>query len=163
LKKFTLLLSLLSLSCFATEETQTKNYSIGIGMGAMYSGIGANFSLVSENNLKYVSAGCTAYGSTNGAECGAGIGWITTELFDFDTNNHGFGIYAGILGKENYATFEDNKYSFHEDNIYGAGVSYTYFMNGINKSGTTFGISIHATNAEYDGRYGSFLQVGYQF
>jgi hypothetical protein len=36
-------------------------------------------------------------------------------------------------------------------------------MNGINQSGVTFGASIHATNAEYAGRYGAFFQVGYQF
>ena len=163
MKKILLLLPLLSLSCLATEENQTKNYSIGVGMGALYSGIGANFSLVSENDLKYISAGCTAYGSTNGAECGVGIGWITTELFDFGNNKHGFGIYAGILGKENSYTYENNQYSFDENNYYGAGVSYTYFMSGINQSGLNFGVSLHATNADYDGKYGGFFQIGYQF
>ena len=163
MKKLILLLPLLSLSCFATEEKEAKNYSIGLGMGAMYSGIGANFSLVSENDLKYISAGCTAYGSTNGAECGIGAGWITTELFDFGNNKHGFGIYAGLLGEESSYTYKNNQYSNDESNIYGAGLSYTYFMNGINQSGLTLGISIHATNADYDGKYGSFLQVGYQF
>ncbi len=46
---------------------------------------------------------------------------------------------------------------------YGAGLSYTYFMNGINKSGTTFGVSIHATNSDFEDSYGGFFQVGYQF
>lgn len=154
---------MLSFSCFAEEYSQSKNYSVGLGMGAMYSGIGANIALVSKNDFKYISAGCTAYGSNNGAECGFGIGWVTADLFDFDTNNHGFGIYAGMLGEERYTTFKNNQYAFHENNYYGAGVSYTYFMNGINKPGATFGISFHATNAEYDGRYGAFLQLGYQF
>jgi len=163
LKKLALLVPLLSFNCFSEENVQDKIYSFGFGMGAMYSGIGANISLVSKNDLKYISTGCTAYGSINGAECGFGVGWVTADLFDFETNNHGLGIYAVMLGKERFATFENNQYSFHENNYYGAGVSYTYFMNGINKSGTTIGISFHATNAEYEGRYGSFLQVGYQF
>ena len=163
MKKIFLLLSILSLNCFASEESQTKNYSAGLGLGAMYSGIGANIALVSKSDFKYISAGCTAYGSANGYECGFSVGWVTADLFDFETNNHGFGVYAGILGKENYASFENNKYSYHEDNYYGAGVSYTYFVNGIDQSGVTFGISIHATNAQYDGRFGSFFQIGYQF
>jgi len=160
LKKFILLLSLLPLSCLAAEESQTKNYSIGVGIGAMYSGIGANFSFVSENDLKFISAGCTAYGSTNGAECGVGIGWIKTDLFGADSNKHGFGIYGGSLGKEHRSPYPS---VFEEYDIYGAGVSYTYFMNGINKSGTTFGVSIHATNAQFEDNIGGFFQVGYQF
>jgi len=163
LKKLLLLLPIISLNCLAGENVQNKTYSIGLGLGAMYSGVGANFSFVSQNDLKYISAGCTAYGSINGAECGFGVGWVKTDLFDFDNYNHGFGIYAGILGQENYATFDSNQYSYHEDNIYGVGVSYTYFMNGIDKSGVNFGISIHGTNAEYDDNYGGFFQVGYQF
>jgi hypothetical protein len=95
---------MLSLSCFAKENSQTENYSVGIGMGAMYSGIGANIALVSKNDFKYISAGCTEYSSAYGSECGFGIGWVTTDLFDFETNNHGFGIYAGMLGTERYAT-----------------------------------------------------------
>jgi hypothetical protein len=163
LKKLILLLPILSFSCFAEENSQTENYSIGIGMGAMYSGIGANVAVVSKNDFKYISAGCNAYSSANGSECGFSIGWVTTDLFDFATNNHGFGIYAGMLGTERYATLKNNQYSFQEHNYYGAGASYTYFVNGINKSGVTFGISFHATNAEFEGKSGGFFQLGYQF
>ena len=163
LKKTILLLPLLSLSCFAAEDSKTKNYSVGLGMGAMYSGIGANISFVSKTDLKYVSAGCTEYSSSTGASCGFGTGWITTELFNFDSNNHGFGIYGGALGKEKIHSIENGEYSYNEENIYGVGLSYTYFINGIDKSGATLGISMHATNAESEGSYGGFLQIGYQF
>jgi hypothetical protein len=104
-----------SFSCFAEENSQTENYSIGIGMGAMYSGIGANVAVVSKNDFKYMSAGCNAYSSANGSECDFSIGWVTTDLFDFATNNH------------------------------------------------SFGISFHATNAEFEGKGGGFFQLGYQF
>jgi hypothetical protein len=163
LNKLILLLPMLSFSCFAEENSQTNNYSLGLGMGAMYSGLGANIALVSKNDFKYISAGCTAYGSTSGAECGFGVGWVTADLFDFEKNNHGFGIYAGMMGKESYTTFKNNQYSSHENNYYGVGISYTYFVNGINKSGVTFGISLHATNADYEGKGGGLFQVGYQF
>ncbi len=167
MKKLALLLLLLSFNSFAEENNQDKDYSIGLGLGAMYSGIGANFSFVSKNDLKYISAGCTEYSSTTKASCGFGAGWIKTDLFDFNSNKHGFGLYVSSVGKEAYysytSTTDGVEYYRHENNIYGAGVSYTYFMNGIDQSGTTFGISIHATNADVEGNYGGFFQVGYQF
>tara|TARA_B100000809_G_scaffold258723_1_gene302402 strand:+ start:680 stop:1159 length:480 start_codon:yes stop_codon:yes gene_type:complete len=159
LKKLALLLPLLSLNCFAEESDQDKNYSIGLGIGAMYSGIGTNFSFVSENDLKYISAGCTEYSSATDAACGFGVGWIKTDLFGSKSNKHGFGIYATLIGKER----PPSSIVYDVQDYYGAGVSYTYFTNGINQSGVTFGASIHATNAEYDGRYGAFFQIGYQF
>ena len=98
MKKLALLLPLLSLNCIAEESDQDKNYSVGLGMGAMYSGIGTNFSLVSENDLKYISAGCTEYSSATKASCGFGIGWIKTDLFGSKSNKHGLGIYATLIG-----------------------------------------------------------------
>jgi hypothetical protein len=167
LKKLALLLPLISLNCFAEENKQDKDYSIGLGLGAMYSGIGTNLSFVSENDLKYISAGCVEYSSRNGSTCGFGAGWIKTDLFGANSNKHGFGVYVSIVGNESYASYtsttEGVEYYEHDSDIYGAGVSYTYFMNGINKSGTTFGVSIHATNADFEDSYGGFFQVGYQF
>ncbi len=167
MKKLLFLFTLLSLNCFAEENTQDKGYSIGIGIGAMYSGIGTNISFTSENDLKYISAGCTEYSSLRGSACGFGAGWITTGLFDSDSNKHGFGVYISSVGEEDYysytSTTDGVEYYRHENDIYGAGISYTYFTNGINHSGTTFGISIHATNADVEGSVGGFFQVGYQF
>jgi len=167
LKELILLLSVISLNCFAEDNHQDKNYSIGLGLGAMYSGIGTNFSFVSESDLKYLSAGCVEYSSRNGSSCGFGAGWIKTNLFGVNANKHGFGVYVSLVGNETYTsdttTSEGVEYYRHESDIYGAGVSYTYFMNGINKSGTTLGVSIHATNADFEDNYGVFFQVGYQF
>jgi hypothetical protein len=163
LKKLALLLSLISISTFAEENYPKKQYSIGLGMGAPYSGLGANFSLLSKTDMKYVSLGCTEYSSRYGSSCGFGAGWIVTDLFDYDSNNHGLGVYVSKVGEERYATLVDGKFRYYEDDYYGVGISYTYFMNGIDKSGTTFGVSIHATNADYDARYGGLFQVGYQF
>lgn len=141
--------------------------SVGLGVGFMYSGIGGNLAFVDDDSMKYISLGCVSYGSTDGARCGGGIGWITTDLFNFESNKHGFGIYAGIVGNEGYSSYSSSSDSTdiyrHNNTVYGAGVSYTFFTRGINKRGTTLGFSIHASNAEFDNKYGGFLQVGYQF
>lgn len=166
MKKLALLLPFLSLNCFA-EETQDKDFSIGIGIGSMYTGIGANLSLLSEHDLKYIAVGCVEYSSRFGSTCGFGAGWIKTDLFDFDSNKHGFGVYISLVGHESYVSYtsttEGVETHLHDDDVYGAGISYTYFMNGINQSGATFGASVHATNASAKSEYGGFLQVGYQF
>jgi|TARA_B110000211_G_scaffold219086_1_gene264539 hypothetical protein len=167
LRKLALLLPFLSLNCFAEDGMQDNNYSVGLGIGAMYAGLGTNFSLVSKNDLKYISAGCVEYNSSTKGTCGFGLGWIKTDLFDTNSNKHGFGLYVSLTGSESYVSYTSSSTrdeSFrHDSDIYGAGVSYTYFMNGIDEPGTTFGLSIHATNADFEDSYGGFFQVGYQF
>ncbi len=163
MKKLAFALSLLSLTCFAEETPPEAQYTVGLGMGSLYSGIGANFGFISKIDMKYISAGCTEYSSRNGSSCGFGLGWITTDLFNADSNKHGFGIYASLVGEENYATLKNGKYDFHSNSIYGVGASYTFFMNGIDRSGMTLGASIHVTNADYEDNFGGFLTVGYQF
>ena len=167
MKKLIIVLSALSFSCVADDITQEKEYSVGLGVGFAYSGIGGNFSFVSKTDIKYISAGCveisTISGSIEDTTCGFGVGWIMTDLFDFNSNKHGIGIYATLVGNERYGVPEGNGYTFHDNDIYGAGVSYTYFLNGIDQSGFNFGISAHATNADYEDSFGGFLQAGYQF
>ena len=167
MKKLALLFSLISLNCFAEENIQDNDYSIGLGLGTMYSGIGTNLSFVSEKDLKYISAGCVGYSSNQGSTCGFGAGWIKTDLFDANSNKHGFGIYVSLVGNESYYSYTTSTEGVenynHERDVYGAGVSYTYFVNGINKSGVTFGVSFHATNANFEGRFGGLFQLGYQF
>lgn len=161
MKKLVLVLSIISGSLIAQESTFDSQYSVGVGMGAAYSGLGANFALLSNTDMKYVSVGCVEYSSRYGSTCGLGIGWIVTDLFDSDSNKHGLGVYATKAGHEVYATTEN--FNIKENEYYGAGVSYTYFMNGINKPGLNFGISAHATNAKHEEKINGFLQVGYQF
>ena len=161
MKKLVLVLSFISGSVIAQESTFDRQYSVGVGMGAAFSGLGANFALLSKTDMKYVSVGCVEYSSRYGSTCGLGIGWIVTDLFDSNSNKHGFGVYATKAGHESYVTSEN--FDIKDNEYYGAGVSYTYFMNGINKPGFNFGISAHATNAKYDEKINGFLQIGYQF
>tara|TARA_R110000772_G_scaffold28437_15_gene71711 strand:- start:6349 stop:6852 length:504 start_codon:yes stop_codon:yes gene_type:complete len=167
LKKLALILPILSVNCFAQLNNQEQQYSVGIGMGALYTGLGANIALLSQNDMKYLSLGCVEYSSRFGSTCGFGAGWVKTDLFNFDNNKHGFGIYASLVGSEVSVKYTQsdfgNDYILKEHDYYGLGLSYTYFFNGINNSGTTLGVSIHGTNADFDSRFASFLQVGYQF
>tara|TARA_R110000737_G_scaffold268494_1_gene275927 strand:- start:3312 stop:3893 length:582 start_codon:yes stop_codon:yes gene_type:complete len=164
LKKLALILSTLSLSCLADSNVDNNSYAVGLGVGAMYSGLGTNFALVSKTDMKYISAGCVKYSSFSGSTCGFGAGWIMTDLFGAKSNKHGVGVYVSLVDNERYtsntSTTEGTKYFRHESDIYGAGVSYTYFINGIDRSGFNFGLSAHVTNAD---NFGGFLQVGYQF
>lgn len=157
-----------SFSCSAFAQTTpaddqdiASQISVGVGLGTMYSGLGANVAWTSPTDLKYVSAGCTAQ-----KECGLGIGWIKTDLFDSASNKHGMGIYLSKVDEEwqwDVRNVDGRMvYDGEEKDVYGLGLSYTYFMNGINKSGTTAGVSFHATNSDYDDKE-IWLQLGYQF
>lgn len=159
MKTLVLLLTMVSAPVLAQDSLSDHNYSLGVGMGAPYSGLGANVVLVSDTDMKYISAGCTEYSSRFGWSCGVGAGWIVTNLFSTASNKHGVGVYVSKAGHEEYYTANTLK----EHDYYGAGLSYTYFMRGINKPGFTFGASIHASNAKRDDKVGGFIQVGYQF
>lgn len=163
MKKIVLFLALIAMSAAASESEADKQYSVGVGMGAAYSGLGANFALISNTDMKYVSVGCVEYSSRYGSTCGVGIGWIVTDLFNANSNKHGLGVYVTKAGHESYVSRAGDTFRIDENKYYGAGISYTYFMNGINKPGVNFGISAHATNAKYDEKINGFLQVGYQF
>jgi hypothetical protein len=136
--------------------TNAEDISVGVGAGMSYSGLGAIVAYVSETDMKYVSAGCVSYSSSSGSTCGAGIGWIKTDLFDSDSNKHGLGAYLGVVGVET-AFLRDDKA------VYGAGLGYHYFFNGIDKSGFNLGITVVAADTEDDDKFGLSLQAGYQF
>jgi hypothetical protein len=158
---FLLLMPAPGLSQQATVE---PSFALSIGIGSIYNGIGGNVAYVSEQDMKYVSYGCTEITTDNKlSECGFGIGWIRTDLFNADTNKHGIGIYLSQVDEE--FTFNiNNPKNFHKQNILALGLSYTYFHNGINNSGFNAGFSVDVNNGDgRKSRYGSFLQVGYQF
>jgi len=130
-------------------------FTFGAGVGSFNSGIGINAGIQSETDLKYVSLGCVSYSSLNGETCGAGIGWVTTTLFDSNNTKHGTSLYLGIVGSEN--NYFDN------DPIYGLGLGYHYFLNGISNSGLNIGFSLVAGSKNSGTDIGGMLQAGYQF
>jgi hypothetical protein len=146
----------LPLAFFVSNQSKANdNFTFGIGFGSMYSGMGVNAGIKSETDLKYISVGCVSYSTLSGEACGAGIGWVTTQLFSSNNTNHGTSIYAGIVGSEN-----DH---FNNDPVYGVGLGYHYFFNGIGDSGTTLGLTLVAGDENHGIGMGGMLQLGYQF
>ena len=132
--------------------------SFGVGIGALYSGVGVNIGLRSDGDFKYFAAGCFGIGYSNNSgwrlPCGIGVGWIWAGLLSEDDNRNSFGFYVGPVGIDNS---NDDKAS------YGLGVTYLYFLQGINASGWNVGIT-PAIGKEHGGTKGALLiNVGYQF
>ena len=159
-----LFLLLVPAPALSQQATVEPSFAFGMGIGSIYNGIGGNVSYVSEQDMKYVSYGCIEITTSNKlSECGFGIGWIRTDLFNAETNKHGIGIYLNQVDEE--LTFNiNNPENFDKENILALGLSYTYFHNGINNSGFNAGLSLDVNNGDSrNGRYGGVLQVGYQF
>lgn len=130
-----------------------ERYSLGLGVGTSYSGLGANISKISDDDMKYVSAGCLAYSTRSGSVCGGGIGWIKTGMFGMKSNKHGLGGYLGVVGSGRQSN------GYKPD--YGVGFGYHYFLRGIDKPSFNFGASL-AKGKDERGVY-ILLQAGYQF
>lgn len=143
---------LLSIFLFLTSADAEESYSFGLGMGTSYSGLGVNISQRSESDMKYLSAGCVGYSSIFGSACGAGVGWIRTDLFETNSNKHGFGAYLGVVGSKS----KFRGVSYDKKAKYGVGIGYHYFFSGISESGANIGLTLVSDNA-------ALLQWGYQF
>lgn len=139
----------------SSQTLANDNFTFGIGAGSLYSGFGVNIGFQSKTDLKYISAGCVSYSSLYGETCGVGAGWVKTDVFDFQTPKHGISLYVGIVGDE----YDD----FDRKAVYGAGLGYHYFFNGINNSGVNLGFTIVAGNENDEFVTGGMFQVGYQF
>ena len=150
-----IILFLVSTETYASD----KNLSFGMGAGALYSGIGLNVGVRSEKDFRFIAAGCVelSYTSVSGwqAACGVGAGWIWTNILSRTSNKHGMGIYLGSIAS-------DGK-SLDPKTIYGAGISYNYFLKGIDKSGWNLGVTPAIGRYRGDNRGYLLLQAGYQF
>ncbi|ALO35052.1 hypothetical protein CMT41_10245 [Colwellia sp. MT41] len=74
---------LLPLTLVVSSPTfASDDFTFGIGLGSLYSGIGVNTGMQSNVDLKYISAGCVSY-SSQGSTCAMGIGWVKTDIFGF--------------------------------------------------------------------------------
>lgn len=164
MNKFALIFSFFSVSALASDVIDENSLSFAVGAGAPYAGLGGHVAKVSDTDMKYLSLGCIQYSSLMGSACGLGAGWMVTDLFDATSNKHGFGVYALQNAGEEIASRGEGVFAEYQFQRYSAlGLNYTYFSNGINQSGFTFGLSIHATNADYDEKINGMFQIGYQF
>ncbi|MDX1253494.1 MAG: hypothetical protein IDH49_14840 [Gammaproteobacteria bacterium] len=156
-----------------------EKFSFGAGVGAMYSGLGINVGLKTERQLKYVAAGCLGHSRSRSGDgvdsvderdwaCGVGAGMLRTDLFGAGNNKHGLGLYVGAVGSANESDPKviqrpgSMTVVYGVKPIYGIGISYVYFWNGIFDKGLNLGIT-PAVGFD-NGAWGSLLlQAGYQF
>ncbi len=134
--------------------------SVGVGAGALYSGIGVNVGMRGENTFGYLAAGCIGIGYSNNEgwklPCGVGAGWIWTDVLAKANNRHGLGIYVGPVG---HIAVANGDWKVR----YGAGLTYVYFFGDVVARGLNLGIT-PALGKEYGDYRGSLLiNVGYQF
>lgn len=135
-----------------------NEFSFGLGLGALYAGLGVNFGTRSNYDFKYAAVGCTSvqHSSTNhtNASCGGSVGWLWTGVVSPDDRNHSFGIYIGPV------EFSSRDVGHA---IYGAGATYEFFPRGIDTSGWNFGATLATGRENRSTKVGLFLNAGYQF
>jgi hypothetical protein len=130
--------------------------SFGLGLGALYNGLGGNFALVTANDFKYVSVGCSeaSHSSRDGTNvtCGVGVGWLMSDILTKRNSKHGLGL--------NIALDYDQLQSELEPTIR---MPYVYFFRGIDRRGWNVGAA-PLIRWDADGtELGVMFEVGYQF
>ncbi|MDQ7015621.1 MAG: hypothetical protein Q9N68_04510, partial [Gammaproteobacteria bacterium] len=143
----------LSLAFFSTATFAT-DYSLGIGFGLPYSGLGLNISVNEHNSSKFLSTGCIAHqnnSDNSSSACGIGLGWQHT----INGSHHTAGLYTGIVSGKTVTTVGDL------EAIYGLGITYSYYFQKQFK-GLNLGTALTASKPDNDLNFGLNLQLGYQ-
>ena len=158
LKKRTFVVVFL-LAVFGSNSSRAESeLSVGVGAGALYSGIGVNVGMRGEHAFAYLAAGCSVgYTSDKGWDvpCGVGAGWIWTDLVTKANDRHGLGIYVGPVSTKGP--------SGDVKAVYGAGLTYVYFFGDGVAKGWNLGITPTVKKEHGDYRAGALINVGYQF
>jgi len=142
---------------FTATSIAEDKISFGVGVGALYNGLGANVSVMKESDLRYVSLGCISigYSSSNGtsSNCGIGAGWMKSDILS-ENGKHGLGIHIGVT----YNTHNDR-----DDTEVFIGIPYLYFFKEMIAGGWNVGLTpiIGKHNGKTKG--GLLLNLGYQF
>ncbi len=70
--------------------------SFGLGVGALYNGLGGNLALIKADDLKYMSVGCSEFMSSSldgtYVTCGVGVGWLRSDILTKKNSKHGLGL-----------------------------------------------------------------------
>jgi hypothetical protein len=130
--------------------------SFGLGVGALYNGLGGNFALIKADDLKYISVGCSEYMSSsiegNFVTCGVGVGWLRSDILTKKNSKHGLGL--------NIALDYDQFYSKVEPSIR---IPYVFFFKGLDRRGWNLGVAPFINWGQEETDLGVMLEVGYQF
>ena len=148
---------LVALLAVATGSSSAADKtSFGLGVGALYNGLGGNLALIKADDLKYISVGCSEYMSSSiegtFVTCGVGIGWLRSDLLTKKNSKHGLGLNIAL----DYDGFESKA----EPSIR---LPYVFFFRGIDRKGWNIGVA-PLVRWDADGtELGVMLEVGYQF
>lgn len=149
---FVVLIAVATGSSWAADKT-----SFGLGVGALYNGLGGNFALIKADDLKYVSFGCSEYmsSSLDGAHvtCGLGVGWLRSDILTKKNSKHGLGL--------NIALDYDGFHSELEPSIR---IPYVFFFRGLDRRGWNLGVApLVRWDSDEGTDLGVMLEIGYQF
>lgn len=130
--------------------------SFGLGVGALYNGLGGNFALITADDLKYISVGCSEFMSSSldgtHVTCGIGIGWLRSDILTRNNSKHGLGL--------NIVLDYDQFHSKVEPSIR---LPYVFFFRGLDRRGWNLGVA-PLVRWDADGTdLGVMLEVGHQF
>lgn len=170
------LLNIVVLLFFPINELIAKEYTLGVGLGSLYNGLGVNGGVISNGNLTYVSIGCPglSYSSQSDSQegennsskqynnefrtnCGIGLGYIKTGLFP-KNGKHGVGLSFG---------YSENKTTDKRDNgkrsEYYIGAPYHYFFRENTLRGWNLGVTPLLRFIDSKSVAGLMLNLGFQF
>ena len=130
--------------------------SFGLGVGALYNGLGGNLALIKADDMKYISVGCGEFMSSSidgtYVTCGVGIGWLRSDILTKKNSKHGLGLNIAL----DYDGFESKL----EPSIR---LPYVFFFRGLDRRGWNLGVA-PLVRWDADGTdLGVMLEVGYQF
>ena len=130
--------------------------SFGLGVGALYNGLGGNLALIKADDLKYISVGCSEFMSSSRdgthVTCGVGVGWLRSDILTKKNSKHGLGLNIAL----DYDGFESKL----EPSIR---LPYVFFFRGLDRRGWNLGVA-PLVRWDADGTdLGVMLEVGYQF
>jgi hypothetical protein len=149
---FTLILAIASAGSLPAADTT----SFGVGLGALYNGLGGNLALIKADDMRYLSVGCTEARSSSASgtdlTCGVGVGWLRSDILTRKNSKHGIGL--------NLALDYDQFHSEIEPSIR---LPYVFFFRGIERRGFNLGLA-PLVRWDADGtEIGVMFEVGYQF
>jgi len=142
-------------------QGSARNWSLGVGFGTPYAGLGANLALAGTHDFKYLSAGClagTEHDDDWDLACGIGVGWMWTDLFAWRPNHQAIGVYLGPVGSQRDSGPDGKLHA-----VYGVGASYNYFFNGVGRPGALLGLTPVIDRRDGDTEASLMLNLGYQF
>ena len=150
-------LTLLTLIVVATGNSSAADKSsFGLGVGALYNGLGGNFALITADDLKYVSVGCSEASNSSrhgtNVTCGVGVGWLMSDLLTKKNSKHGLGL--------NLALDYDQLHSKAEPSIR---LPYVFFFRGLDRRGWNLGVAPFVRWDAEGTELGLMIEIGYQF